>query len=183
MPPNNYLPNHVQRLHSSWTNYLIINLALSVNQQSLSEAANATKKLKWKKNHIDWNLMCNVNENCWKHTLNEVYQFKWGASQFLVEVIEFEVSAEIPRGLSQSKKWLDAIRRTHVLKLLVYNAIVKTMWSRGKLNYFTLLGPHKYVGHIFVFAQQRQMEKNFQRFGISSHDNELSKTTVQCLCS
>lgn len=43
------------------------------------------------------------------------------------------------------------------------------------------LGRNKDVRHVLVFAQQRQMEKNGQRFSVGSHDDQLGNTTVEGL--
>lgn len=39
---------------------------------------------------------------------------------------------------------------------------------------------NKDVGNILIFAKQRQVEQNFDWFGISRHDNQLGNTPVQC---
>ena len=43
------------------------------------------------------------------------------------------------------------------------------------------LARHKNVGHVLVFAQQGQVQQDFQRLSISSQDDELRDTAVQGL--
>lgn len=44
-----------------------------------------------------------------------------------------------------------------------------------------LLGTNENVRNVFVFAQQWQMQKDFQWFRVGSHHNEFGQTSVQCL--
>jgi hypothetical protein len=43
------------------------------------------------------------------------------------------------------------------------------------------LGRDKYIWHVLIFAEQRQVKKNLQGLSVGSHDDEISDTTVKCL--
>lgn len=42
-----------------------------------------------------------------------------------------------------------------------------------------LLGAHKHVGHVLVFAQPREVQDNLQGLGVCSHHNELRDASVE----
>lgn len=39
---------------------------------------------------------------------------------------------------------------------------------------------HKHVWHVFVLAQKREVQQDFQRLRVGGHDNELGDAAVQC---
>ena len=47
------------------------------------------------------------------------------------------------------------------------------MRNDDHLNGVTLLGPDEDVGDVLVFAQKRDVEQNFQGFGVGGEDDEL----------
>ena len=55
------------------------------------------------------------------------------------------------------------------------------MRNDDHLNGVTLLGPDEDVGDVLVFAQKRDVEQNFQGFGVGGEDDELRLAAVQGL--
>ena len=47
----------------------------------------------------------------------------------------------------------------------------------------SLLGPDKYIGHVRILAEERDVEQNLQRLSIGGQNNEFGLTSVQSLRS
>ena len=50
-----------------------------------------------------------------------------------------------------------------------------------KMALVTLLGPDEDVGNVLVFAEEGDVEENFQGFGVGSKNDELGLASVQGL--
>jgi len=72
----------------------------------------------------------------------------------------------------------------------MYNRLLDTLQHRPVISQHMMctsrsnienLPRNKHVRHILILTKQRQMQQDFNRLGISSHNDDFGNTTVECL--
>ena len=98
--------------------------------------------------------------------------FNWEISLVVMEqaITGRETPQARPRAILLVFEWIESRHQCEVW-----------IW-REKKNYFateTFVPGHKDIGHILIFAKQRQVQKDFDGLGIGSHDNHFGNTSIQ----